>query len=590
YNNYLADVPNETVKKKVKVVKKKTTVTDADITSYFETYKTVDMLYTNRVVYEEWILTEDYTTYGSLTIEADVDLNGHTLTIGGNVDHKSGEILFHNGTLKIDGDYLNATPSVDSGKKEYYAKSDGRLNMVWDNDYMLVGGNFITNVYYGNCNKISMGNIEIKGDVLDYTDTNGGFWVAEDENKVILSGTGNQTIHFEISSSHFNDLEMRNSNSRTITIDKYCKVNGTTTSDKNNLKMISKDGIAAFGTLKSTSINATGNFELGNGSTTLNNSNITVNGNLIVSSDIDMDNCTIYVTGMLDHNEGTILFHNGTLKIDGDYLNATPSVDSGKKEYYAKSDGRLNMVWDNDYMLVGGNFITNVYYGNCNKISMGNIEIKGDVLDYTDTNGGFWVAEDENKVILSGTGNQTIHFEISSSHFNDLEIKNTNNRTIKLTGEFNANNIIIDGAVTINSSNKNATISNVTLKEGSSLTLTGNLNGITSINNATFTSDTPSSATSSSNVIKAVKNGTANITISNNDTSSKITVNAEKPFELGDINCDGEVTVADAVLLQKWLLAVPNTRLANWKLGDLCEDGVLNVFDLCLLKRKLIYG
>lgn len=244
------------------------------------------------------------------------------------------------------------------------------------------------------------------------------------------------------------------------------------------------------------------------------------------------------------------------------------------------------MVWDNDYMLVGGDFITNNYY-DYSTMSMGTIEIKGDVLDYTYYNGGFWKAEDENKVILSGIGNQTVHFENSDAHFNDLEIKNANKRTIKLTGEFYANNIIIDGTITINSSNANASVSNVTLKEGSALTLTGNMNGITSVNKATFTSDT-TSVTVNANTIKAVKNGRANITVRDNNNSSKITVNIEEPFELGDVNCDGEVNVADAVLLQRWLLAVPNTRLADWKLGDLCEDGRLDVFDFCLLRSKLI--
>lgn len=56
----------------------------------------------------------------------------------------------------------------------------------------------------------------------------------------------------------------------------------------------------------------------------------------------------------------------------------------------------------------------------------------------------------------------------------------------------------------------------------------------------------------------------------------------------GDINGDGDFSVADVVLLQKWLLAVPDTKLSNWKAADLCEDDVLNVFDLCLMKRKLL--
>ena len=56
----------------------------------------------------------------------------------------------------------------------------------------------------------------------------------------------------------------------------------------------------------------------------------------------------------------------------------------------------------------------------------------------------------------------------------------------------------------------------------------------------------------------------------------------------GDVNADGKFDAADVVLLQNWLLAVPNTNLANWKAGDMCEDGILDVFDLCVMKSELI--
>ena len=57
---------------------------------------------------------------------------------------------------------------------------------------------------------------------------------------------------------------------------------------------------------------------------------------------------------------------------------------------------------------------------------------------------------------------------------------------------------------------------------------------------------------------------------------------------LGDVNADGKFNVADVVALQKWLLAVPDIKLTNWKAADLCEDNRLDVFDLCLMKRKLL--
>ena len=57
---------------------------------------------------------------------------------------------------------------------------------------------------------------------------------------------------------------------------------------------------------------------------------------------------------------------------------------------------------------------------------------------------------------------------------------------------------------------------------------------------------------------------------------------------MGDVNADGVFSVSDVVLFQKWLLAVPDTYLANWKAVDFYEDDVLNVFDLTLMKRALI--
>lgn len=55
----------------------------------------------------------------------------------------------------------------------------------------------------------------------------------------------------------------------------------------------------------------------------------------------------------------------------------------------------------------------------------------------------------------------------------------------------------------------------------------------------------------------------------------------------GDTNGDGKLTAADAVLLQKWLLAVPDTTL-NGNAADMNGDGIIDIFDLALLKRQLI--
>lgn len=53
----------------------------------------------------------------------------------------------------------------------------------------------------------------------------------------------------------------------------------------------------------------------------------------------------------------------------------------------------------------------------------------------------------------------------------------------------------------------------------------------------------------------------------------------------GDVNADGKFDMADIVLMQKWLLSVPDTELADWKAGDLWEDECINVFDLAVMKK-----
>ncbi len=78
-------------------------------------------------------------------------------------------------------------------------------------------------------------------------------------------------------------------------------------------------------------------------------------------------------------------------------------------------------------------------------------------------------------------------------------------------------------------------------------------------------------------------------TMDENSASAMIT-DIDPVTVSGDVNADGELTIADVVLLQKWLLAVPDTHLENWKAADLCEDNRLDVFDLCLMRRLLIDG
>ena len=54
----------------------------------------------------------------------------------------------------------------------------------------------------------------------------------------------------------------------------------------------------------------------------------------------------------------------------------------------------------------------------------------------------------------------------------------------------------------------------------------------------------------------------------------------------GDVNADGEFNTADAVMMQRFILG--NCRLTNSTAGDLCKDGILDVFDLIIMKQELV--
>lgn len=54
----------------------------------------------------------------------------------------------------------------------------------------------------------------------------------------------------------------------------------------------------------------------------------------------------------------------------------------------------------------------------------------------------------------------------------------------------------------------------------------------------------------------------------------------------GDVNADGAFTVADLVMLSQYLLG--NGSLNDWSAGDLCEDGVIDSYDLVAMRQLAI--
>ncbi|MBQ8959893.1 MAG: RICIN domain-containing protein [Ruminococcus sp.] len=56
---------------------------------------------------------------------------------------------------------------------------------------------------------------------------------------------------------------------------------------------------------------------------------------------------------------------------------------------------------------------------------------------------------------------------------------------------------------------------------------------------------------------------------------------------VGDVNADGELTMNDLVLMQRYLLKAV-TELPDWEAGDLTGDGRLSTFDLILMRQLMV--
>lgn len=54
----------------------------------------------------------------------------------------------------------------------------------------------------------------------------------------------------------------------------------------------------------------------------------------------------------------------------------------------------------------------------------------------------------------------------------------------------------------------------------------------------------------------------------------------------GDVNADGVFNIADVVMMNQWLLGIGN--LVNSEAGDVCKDNIIDVFDMCIMKRMLL--
>ena len=402
---------------------------------------------------------------GSYAQYADMTISGGTVSVAGSYAHREDKLALTGGKLTVNGDYRLQDLGTDDDGNGIYTGANGILQMTDDNSVFRVGGDFYTQSVYGSesyNNQLSAGTLELGGNFTQIYAGNSYNFNCNGQHKVILSGTGVQTIHFENpGNSGFNIL-----------------------TDTNNRKAALSDvRVYTIGT----------NVTIGSftqyGTLDLNGKKLVLAGAMTQFGDINVNAGTLSVSGEYLHSAGILDLNDGSVRVAGDYrLQSKTTIADGSTEYSA-SNGVLRMDNENDYFLAKRNFITQSVYGSesyNNHLSNGTLELKGNFTQINAGNSYNFNCTDEHKVVFSGSSEQTVTFEDHvNSGFNNLfatpnTLINLDNVRIKKIGsDVTVGRFTQYGTMDING--QSLTVNNSLVENGSitvnagTLTVGGNL-------------------------------------------------------------------------------------------------------------------
>ena len=325
------------------------------------------LTYAYENIIEDRILDSDIEYYGdSYFVDGVLDLNGHTLTVNGNLNHMNGIIKFNGGKLIVKGDLKEQIKELDKGTNRYiYSSGMGILVMASDRDVLDVDGSL--NLYNNSKNtEIESGTIYVGKDF----DASSGLLLGKNV-KIVMDGIGRQAIGSGVSTipslviSNTGYLEIKNSN--------------FTVTDE-----LASTNISNLAWIRVPSLNIVEGDYYGNirlvGKDILEK-DLTINGNLTVENELDINGYSLYAHDLSFNT----------------YL------------------GKLVMESDSDYIGLTGSF---QYYGaRGSRLTSGTVELNSD-LDLTYASAFY--ASGDHKFIINPLEDKTI--KIKESKYDDSKI------------------------------------------------------------------------------------------------------------------------------------------------------------------------
>lgn len=137
-----------------------------------------------------------------------VKLNGHKLTVEGNLYQSSGQMLISKGILEVKGNYYLASVTENEVGEKKYSNAQTYLKMMCIEDIVIIHGDFLTMSNRGHDSYLTDGTMYVGGNFIQKAGTSANFH-ATGQHKVVLNGTKRQTVTFEsYNSSRLNILQL----------------------------------------------------------------------------------------------------------------------------------------------------------------------------------------------------------------------------------------------------------------------------------------------------------------------------------------------------------------------------------------------
>ncbi|WP_167958742.1 fibronectin type III domain-containing protein [Anaerosporobacter faecicola] len=300
-----------------------------------------------------WTLQQDEIINKDLYLSTDtLDLNGHTLTVKGDLIQSGGELSINSGTLIIEGDYRIQT-RVEENDTYVYKKSTGYLSMFNAKDTVIIKGNFYSATDIDTRATLTSGTMNIAGNVYICSDATNNQYIfcSTQDHKVVLDGEKSQSIEntYTYNLNTIANLEVTNEPDKTIIINGSIYVTNQLQLNKTVFEGLLK--LDAYTALQDNEI--FGNVLLNGGENRNFSKDILIHGDLRLNNKLYLEGKIEVLGNVICEKYSGIYLRNGALLVRKS-LQGNGTICLTHENDYIYLEGDLN--WNGGMELVTGEF------------------------------------------------------------------------------------------------------------------------------------------------------------------------------------------------------------------------------------------